>query len=197
MGTMRLSATLVALALCACADPGLEATQSPVAMQSTRARTAAAAGRPTNGVAYYRIDRQAYRWRSSPLTASSESWKALDLVGAVPDPDDTGQGGGDPMVLIAKGPLSVTFSGTFAGGPVRVRVRVDNRVMRPGAARFDPARDDGSRSFTFVSPGRAAATCHYIYLDWRAVDESKPPTLRRGTFVVTYGRPRQVNFACD
>jgi hypothetical protein len=128
------------------------------------------------------------------MTVSSTTWKDLKMTGKPDDPNGTGESGADPLVVIAKGPVSLTFSGTFSGGPVQVRAVDNGQVLRPGPARFDPVAGDSSRSFSFVGPGRATATCRYIVINWRAMDPARSVTLKRGDFILTYNGERG---ACD
>lgn len=140
----------------------------------------------------YEIDRQAFQWRDDNSTTSSEEWRALPMVR---EGSEAIQPAAEPLDFIARGPMSVTFSGDFAGAPVQIRVIERQKAYRPGRATFDPTPWDSSKSFTFVSGGSDEARCLALFVQWRSPTGGEV-TFRRGDVVVTYNRPQSTDARC-
>lgn len=135
-----------------------------------------------SGEKNYRITRQAYQWRTRPVSTSSTTFTPLPFTGA-----GSGQGVPvpQPLTIAARGGMSATVSGDFSGAPVEIRVRDGRRLFHPGRTHFDPTTGTTSFSFTFVTPGSKYARCHALRVGWRS-PSGQSVTMNRGDFVVTY-----------
>jgi hypothetical protein len=123
----------------------------------------------------YKADNQQFQWRKHRITTSSAKFHNLKIASSP----------GAAQFIVAKGPISATFSGTFKGGPVQVRVVDLQRNFHPGAATFRPGSEASSFSYSFVSHGSAKARCHYVGVEWRALTGA-PVTFKSGDLVVDY-----------
>lgn len=126
----------------------------------------------TEGSHDYTINHQNFTWRSSDVSTSKTKFHQLRLNPSVP---------GASQFIIARGPISATFSGTFQGGPASLVVKDGTHRFHPGAALFGK----GSSSYTFVTGGRRRPGCHYITVSWRSTT-GRPVTLTNADLVVTY-----------
>ncbi|MEA2462247.1 MAG: hypothetical protein QOH90_2424 [Actinomycetota bacterium] len=120
----------------------------------------------------YTINHQSFRWRTSNATTSDTDFNQLKLNPSVP---------GAAQFIVARGPISATFSGTFKGGAVDVIVKDGTHRFQPGVAHFGK----GSSSYTFVTGGRRKSGCHYITVQWRS-RAGQQVTLTGADLVVDY-----------
>ena len=102
------------------------------------------------------VNRQALTFRTHAVATQSTTFRPLPAI--------------SPLTC-SRGPVAVTVSMRLTGGPVGLRVLVDNvsegaGILRPGAVRFRP----GASSFTFV--GRVgpfeASDGHSFDVQWRS-----------------------------
>lgn len=76
-----------------------------------------------------------------------------------------------------------TFSGTFTGAPVEIRVKAGGEVMSPGAARFEVGSPlPRSFSFTFA---KVLPLCSTLELQWRSPTGEKV-VFRKGSLSAFY-----------
>ena len=151
-----------------------------VATMLVLAATGAAAGysltRATGaGTQTYKADNQQFQWRRHRVTTRSTKFHDLKIASSP----------SAAQFIVAKGPIAATFSGTFKGGPVQVRVVDLQRNFHPGAATFRPGSEASSFSYSFVSHGSAKARCHYVGVEWRSPTGARI-TFKSGDLVVDY-----------
>jgi hypothetical protein len=125
------------------------------------------------------LDRQAARWRTTPITTSSTEWENVP---------------GLARTRCTRDQVTAMVSVTVEGGPVAFRVVPDGvpeAPFRPGSARFVP---DGVESFSYNFVGNThpfeADDTHRFDVQWRSPD-GVPVTLRRGVLDILYEQGRQ------
>src|SRR4051812_16025641 len=124
----------------------------------------AASKRHKAGVAEKAADTQTIVWRTGKrnrVYTTSTKWQVLDMPsGGCSIGSNLCSSSSFPSPLIfAKGPISLTFSGMFSRGPVEIRFRDGEHLMRPGGVNFRPQPMDNAFSFTFVSPRKGERLC--------------------------------------
>jgi hypothetical protein len=127
------------------------------------------------------LDRQTASWRSTPVTTSSQTWRTLAQLSFVPTAARS-------YSICAKNGLSVSLAVDLKGAPVVFRVLMDGGpVLKPGAARFVPAPDTRSFSYTFVGHASTfeGSDLHGLEVQWRS-PTGRPVTLARGVANVLY-----------
>jgi hypothetical protein len=178
-GMSRTTRTLVLTIATASAATVLTAT---AVVAADRAKT----GMTTTGT-----DAQVLLWRSGEgnrAYTTSTQWQELQLPDGgcvVGESGCRGVAAPAPFMVWAKGPISLTFSGSFSRAPVELRFRDGARVMEPGRANFAPHPRDNSFSFTFVSPRTGKRICQGPVLEWRS-PTGQEVRLNRVTVVVHY-----------
>lgn len=135
----------------------------------------------SHGGGDHSVDRQAFSWQTSDLMYNSTKWRSVDWSRQ----GSTSVSGGDVLNVLATGPITVTVSGTFAGGPLDVRVTDNGHVMRPGPAHFVPVKRGTSFSFTFVRPGGHPLCGRNVRVQVRP-STATAAVLKRADIVVTY-----------
>jgi hypothetical protein len=118
------------------------------------------------------VNRQVFESRTTPKSISSSTFHAIP--------------GMSPLTC-SRGAVAVTVSLSVIGGPVGVRVLVDDGgAMQPGAVRVQP----GSSSYTFVSNvGPFEASDGHAYdVQWRS-PTGHEVTLQKGDVLVQYRDP--------
>lgn len=123
----------------------------------------------------YKIDHQQFQWRKDRVATTSTKFHNLKLASTP----------GAAQFIIARGPISAVFSGTFKGGPVEIRVTDVGRKFHPSTALFRPPAEPTSFSYSFVSHGSSKSRCHYVGVKWRSVTGAKV-TMTSGDLIVTY-----------
>jgi hypothetical protein len=122
------------------------------------------------------VNRQALTFRTHAVATQSTTFRPLPAI--------------SPLTC-SRGPVAVTVSMRLTGGPVDLRVLVDNvsegaGILRPGAVRFRP----GASSFTFV--GRVgpfeASDGHSFDVQWRSPTGQRVIS-RKATVVAQYRDP--------
>lgn len=132
-------------------------------------------GATNAGSQTYKVDHQHFQWRRHEVTTTSTKFHNLKIASSPRA----------ALFIVAKGPIAATFSGTFKGGPVQVRVVDLRHNFHPGAATFRPGSQASSFSYSFVSHGSAKAGCHYVGVEWRSPTGARV-TFKSGDLVVDY-----------
>jgi hypothetical protein len=135
------------------------------------------------GVTYQRINKQATAY-TTVRAAGTSAWQPVNWYATN---RTKSQPVAQPISVDAMGVVTVTFSAGFSGGPVDIRVLANRgrRVMRPGAAHFDPRDGANSFSFTFTRSGGRAVCGRDISVQWRR-SSSRQAVMNRAGAVVTY-----------
>jgi hypothetical protein len=118
------------------------------------------------------VNAQAFRSRATSTSTSSSTFQAIR--GLAP-------------LTCSRGAVAVTVSLSVVGGPVGIRVLVDDGgAMQPGAVRVQP----GASSFTFVSTvGTFEGSDGHAYdVQWRS-PTGHMVTLKKGDVLVQYRDP--------
>lgn len=150
----------------------------------------AASKRHRAGVTEKAVDTQTIVWRTGErnrVYTTSTKWQVLDMPSggcAVGSNACSSSSAPSPLVF-AKGPISLTFSGMFSRGPVQIRFRDVERLMKPGAVGFRPESGSHAFSFTFVSPRKGERLCEGPQLEWRT-PTGHEVRLNKATVVVHY-----------
>ena len=156
------------------------ATALAIAVPSVVAYGAAVAVQERRGV----VSAQAYQQRTQDVSTKSSRWQTFAMTGA-------GQGEGSssaPLIVVAKGVMTVTVSADITGAPVRVRVLNHRNVLRPSVARFHGSGGDTSRSFSFVAKGSAEYRCHALAVQWRSPSGERVESSRSAVHVTYNGK---------
>lgn len=118
------------------------------------------------------VNKQVFKSRTTPTSTSSSTFHAIP---------------GMAPLTCSRGAVAVTVSLSVVGGPIGIRVLVDDGgAMQPGAVRVQP----GSSSYTFVSSvGPFEASDGHAYdVQWRS-PTGHTVTLRKGDVLVQYRDP--------
>jgi hypothetical protein len=125
------------------------------------------------------LDRQAARWRTSPITTSSTEWENVP---------------GLTRTRCTVDQVTVLLSVTVEGGPVRFRVVPDGvpeAPFRPHSVRFVPS---GVESFSYAFVGNTVHferdDTHRFDVQWRSPD-GLPVTLNYGALNLLYEQGAQ------
>jgi len=119
------------------------------------------------------VNKQVFKSRTTSTSTSTSIFQAIP---------------GMTALTCSRGAVAVTVSLSVVGGPIGVRVLVDDGgAMQPGTVRVQP----GSSSYTFVSRvGPFEASDGHAYdVQWRSPTGHKV-TLQKGDVLVQYRDPR-------
>ena len=132
-----------------------------------------ALAQPTERVAFTsRPTAQAFVAREEALLTSSTEFSRAD---------------GLSKRIVARGPITATFSGDFSGAPVELRVSSGGEAFAPGAARFEPLGDLRSFSYVFGTAGQRRGGCVRVAVNWRS-PTGEQVTLDQAALALTYRR---------
>lgn len=116
------------------------------------------------------LDGQVLQSRSTRISTSSTSW--ADVPGL------------DDLLICAQNEVSASLSVGLDGGPVGVRIEMDDTtILEPGPVRFDPAGNP-SFSYTFAVPSVSNGP-HTFDLQWRSPN-GRNVHLNRGSLNLLY-----------
>jgi hypothetical protein len=122
---------------------------------------------PDRGRSFSKVDKQSFRFRTGPTTISRAGFRQIF-----------------PLALdtCSRGGVTFSFSGTFSGGPVELRLMhgfvLPGKRLPPGVAHFNPGRGKASFSFTWGLRS-ARLDGHSLRMEWRSGD-GRPVTLHGG-----------------
>jgi hypothetical protein len=120
------------------------------------------------------LDHQRFKFREGDITTTSQGFH--DVLGL------------SGILVCAKAGVSVSVSATVRGGPVALRVKIDDGpTMHPGQARFDPGVGTSSFAYTWVNQVGTfeGSDGHAFDVQWRSATGA-PVTMDRATVDILF-----------
>jgi hypothetical protein len=138
-----------------------------------------------SGTGRLRPNRQAFKFRTTPITTTSERFKRNPGLRA--------------LQILNRGPVTASVSAVFGGAPVDVRVKEAGAPpLRPGTVHFAPSCTRAPFTFIFADHGKRPANCRTYAVEWRS-PSGQQVVLRRADLILTYrfdDTDKGLRFAC-